>query len=101
MCNMCVDGIDGIICVKCTESDVQKFVTSNIDRYHTLFNQIMTSKSNTDNLKHAIDTYIVYIQNNSSILDVMLIEIIISFAKRCTIFNKPYITIKYVKISQE
>ena len=67
MCNMCVDGIDGIICVKCTESDVQKFVTSNIDRYHTLFNQIMTSKSNTDNLKHAIDTYIVYIQNNSSI----------------------------------
>ena len=66
-----------------------------------LFNKIMTSKSHTDNLKHAMDIYIKYIQNNSLILDVLLIEIIISFAKQCTILNKPDITLKYVKILQE
>ena len=101
LCKMCVDGVDGIVCVKCTESHIKKFTTSNIDRYHMLFNKIMTSKSHTDNLKHAMDIYIKYIQNNYLILDVLLIEIIISFAKRCIILNKPDITLKYVKILQE
>lgn len=96
MCNLCVDGLNGNVCVRCTEVYVCELGSTNFNRYRELFNVIMTSKSHTNNLNNANKIYIKYIQDNAYMLDILLIEIITSYAKLCVLRNG--ITVRYVKI---
>ncbi len=92
-CNCCVDGVKGRICVFCTKSVVDMFAAAHVEKYMKLFNKIMTSLDHEHNLNNALNLYDQYKKNNSSILDIRLIELIISFAKRKQIENRIYMSV--------
>ena len=81
MCNLCVNGLNGNVCVQCTESYVCELASTNFNCYRELFNMIMTFKNHTNNLNNAEKIYVKYIQNNAYMLDILLIEAITSYAK--------------------
>jgi len=92
-CNYCVNGVKGRICVFCTKSVVDMFAAAHVEKYMKLFNKIMTSLDHEHNLNNALNLYDQYKKNNSSILDIRLIELIISFAKRKQIENRIYMSV--------
>lgn len=100
MFNLCINGLNGSVCVRCTEVYIRKTASEQYARYIELFKIIMTSTSHTDNMSNAINVYNEYIQNTAPVSDILLIEMIMSYAKLCILRNKPAITIRYIKINK-
>lgn len=92
MCKCCILGINGrIVCVLCTPTYVNKFVTENYTRYQELYRKIIQSLCHKNNTANAIA---IYEQHNSNLLDTQLIEMIVSLAIYKQIENRKYITIQ-------
>lgn len=98
-CKCCVNGVKGRICVFCTRPLVENFAAAHCHRYFELHNKCMTSLSHDNNLAKARAMYDQYRQNNAAVLDIRLIEMIISLALRKQIENIPYMTIKKGELS--
>jgi len=98
MCNLCVNGLYGTVCVRCTEAYVIEMATNQFEQYRKLFKDIMTSKSHTDNMSNVINVYNEYIHNTAPVSDILLIEMIMSYAKLCILRYTPAITVKINKV---
>jgi hypothetical protein len=104
-CSLCVNIdcniLDARLCVICDRKFIHSYVCKFHDRYRELFNEIMTSKSHTDNLDNAKNAQIIHCQARISATDVLLSTIIASYAKLCLIRNRPDISIRYVTHTEQ